>query len=239
MGNAPCGNCRNGVLQSVSNDDFDDENVVLLNVYDLNEDWLQANDIFQETLELGGAFHAGVEIGGREWSFGNEGVCCTYPRCHDVHVFRTSIFIGYTKYDRDEVTCILEDEMSLRWPGVSYDMLSKNCCSFARSVCKRLCGNTIPDWVDRLPRLASIMAKPASAMVDMAADLALVSIKPGRDMSMDSDDFSIDLSMSIASSVFSTPACTPTPTPKAKHDHTGLGNRQPSFGLPLRYIMSI
>merc|ERR1719160_926342 len=102
--------CHDGVLQSVSNDELNEgDNAVVLNVYDLNEQWLQTNDVLQETLEIG-AFHAGVEVYGREWTFSPDGVCYSWPRCNEVHVFRTSIFIGYTKYSQDEVTCILEDE---------------------------------------------------------------------------------------------------------------------------------
>jgi hypothetical protein len=203
--------CQDGALWTLSNDEFEREtdNAVLLNVYDLNEDWLQTNDIFSETLEIGGAFHAGVEVYGQEWSFSPDGICQSAPRYHEVHVFRTSILIGYTKYSYDELACIIEDQLCGRWPGKSYDLLARNCCSFARSFCKRIAGKNIPDWVDRLPRVANTLTKPALGVVDFAADVAM-SYAPGRDFSLDSDDFS------IASSVCSTPA----PTPKANRDLT-------------------
>jgi len=202
--------CQNNVLRSVSNDEIDDDtsNAVMLNVYDLSEDWLSANDIFSETMELGGAFHAGVEIYGREWSFGYDGICCTWPRCHDVHVYRTSILVGYTKYSADEVVCILEDEMSRRWLGDGYDLLARNCCSFARSLCRRITGECIPDWVDRLARTANVLTKPAMDAVDIATDVVMW-CGPGRGVSVETDDL-----ISEACSVLSTPA----PTPKAGFD---------------------
>jgi len=199
--------CRDGMWY-VSNDELDGSlsNAVFLNVYDLNEDWEDTNHIFQEKLAIGGAFHAGVEVFGREWSFNRDGIYHSTPRCNDVHVYRTSIFIGYTKYSCDAITCILEDELYRSWPGKSYDLLGRNCCSFARAFCKRITRQCIPDWVDRLPRLANSLTKPALNVVDLAAGVAM-SYAPGRDMSLDEYD-----EFSIASSVFSTPA----PTPKAE-----------------------
>lgn len=207
--------CKDGVLWTVSHDDSDAEsNAVLLHVYDLNEDWLEANDIFRETWEFGGAFHAGVEIYGREWSFNREGIYYSAPRTHEVHVYRTTVLIGYTKYSREEVTCILEDEMHHSWPGKSYNLLARNCCSFARAFCKRITRRSIPDWVDRLPRLANTLTKPAQGVVDLASGVAM-SYAPGRDYSLETDEFS------VASSVFSTPAHTPK--------HKAHGYEDPDF----------
>jgi len=197
-----CKNCHPAILKSLSGDDLDPEDdcTVKLNIYDLSEDWLLANDLFQEVAELGGAFHAGVEIYGREWTFSSEGVSCSWPRENDVHVYRQTIEIGATKYDPAEIAVILEDEMSRKWDGDSYDLLGKNCCSFSRSFCKRLTGGNIPDWVDRLPRVLNAVTKPVKGVAD-AAKGAILHSTPGRDFSMETED---DVS------VLSTPMPTPT-----------------------------
>merc|ERR1712091_485882 len=112
--------------------------------------------------------------------------------------------------------------MFRRWPAKSYDLLSKNCCSFSRSFCKRLTGDSIPDWVDRLPRLLSKVSKPVKGMADAANGLGQMinsapSSRPfasGREKSLESEgDFSV---YSFAS--------TPMPTPR-------YDSSDPSFGL--------
>lgn len=211
-------------LRADSEDDEADSGeadcTVWLNIYDLSEDWLVANDVFHEVVELGGAFHAGVQIYGREWSFGHEGVCCQWPRTHDVHVYRQSILIGYTKYAPEEVDLILEDEMFSKWPGKSYDMLSRNCCSFSRSFCRRLTGACIPNWVDRLPRLLNAVRKPVKGMADVATgigQLVPASAVSGarRHPSIDSEE-----------SHFSISSFPSTLEPTPKYDHS-----EPSFNL--------
>lgn len=127
--------CRCEENRPGPNDEFDEDmdkfssNAVLLNVYDLDEKWLEANDLFQD-LDIGGCFHAGVEVYGNEWSFSPDGVCYSCPRRHDVHVFRTAIHIGYTKYSQEEIIRILEDEMCFWWDGGEYDLLSRKLLQF-------------------------------------------------------------------------------------------------------------
>jgi len=126
--------------------------LVVLNVYDLDKNWLKMNGLLCDALQLGGAFHVGVEIFGNEWSFGTEGVGYSHARHHDVHVYRQSIPLGYTKYNAEKVTEIIDDMASSGgWRGETYDILFKNCCSFAREFCCNMLGrDKIPGWVDRL-----------------------------------------------------------------------------------------
>lgn len=131
-----------------------EDKVVKLNVYDLNKSWLETNHLLAEVLQIGGAFHAGVEVYGREYFYGDEGICMMSPKHHDVHIYRQSVLMGRVNMSSEDVGGIIE---SLRpeWPGQHYDILSNNCCTFARSLCRQLVGREIPEWVDRLAKLAS------------------------------------------------------------------------------------
>lgn len=122
---------------------------VVLNVYDLSKNWLEINGLLSNTLQLG-AFHVGVEVFGKEWSFGTSGIAAACPRHHDVHVYRQSIPLGYAMLNRYHVKSIIHN-MTLRWTGETYDILSRNCCTFARELCCNILGQDyVPSWIDRL-----------------------------------------------------------------------------------------
>lgn len=217
----PCHNSRSRIFSDEEIEDTKD-GTVLLNIYDLSKEFLLSNDISQEVLELGGAFHAGVEVYGQEWSFSPDGIDFTCPKTHDVHVYRQSIVIGYTSYDPGEVQAMIEDEMSMEWVGSSYDLLSKNCCTFSRALCKSLTGNCIPDWVDRLPRLLNAVTKPVRSMPDVSS--IIVALHRDRACSIESME-------SIA-----TLATSPSATPKndtlvLPHKRSYHALASPAFGV--------
>jgi len=216
------------VSRSLSQDEVDgaEDSAVLLNIYDLTEEFKLPNSVFQEVVALGGAFHAGVEVYGREWSFGYDGVHWLPPRTHDVHVYRESILIGHTKYAPEEVALILEDEMFSKWPGRSYDLLSRNCCTFSRSFCKRLTGDIIPDWVDRLPRLLSAASKPVLGVADAAKGVGkFMESAPGSHAFAQCRGDSIE-SVGSEFSLYSQHTLATSRGPTPKYD-----NSEPSFGL--------
>lgn len=238
--------CHPRIFRDFSEDEFDCEDygvtAVLLNIYDLSEEWLASNDLFHEVLELGGAFHAGVEVYGREWSFGTFGVASNHPRSHDVHVYRQSLVIGYTKYSPDEVNNILEDEMAPRWAGKSYDLLSRNCCTFSRAFCRRLTGNGIPGWVDRLPRLLNNVTKPLKNAADAAFKEVGQSVRSAapvshsfpmrRDCSIESSDSNFStLNLARNESFIAIPH---DPSFHAPASPAVGGNRSPAFMLQLQ-----
>jgi len=128
--------------------------VVLLHVYDLNEGLSTANTALSfasDMVTLGGAFHAAVEVYGGEWTYGSYGVSCIPPRSEEVHVYKCSIYMGRTDLSREQLAPALL-ELAEQWSGASYDLLGRNCCSFATEVCKCLGVGEVPHWVDRFAR---------------------------------------------------------------------------------------
>jgi len=108
-----------------------------------------------------GAFHAGVEVFGQEWSFGyressRSGVYCTAPRESELHSYRESIFMGETRLGRHEVERLIQ-MMSTRWKGDTYDMLSRNCCHFCDELCMKLDVDPLPDWLNSLAAVGAAL----------------------------------------------------------------------------------
>merc|ERR1712224_476437 len=100
-----------------------------------------------------GAFHAAVEVQGSEWSYGyvdeGTGVFDCEPKQCDMHQYRESLPMGETPRSAKEISDLL-DRMASEWPGVEYDLLRKNCCSFSDAFCQELGVGPIPSWVTNL-----------------------------------------------------------------------------------------
>mmetsp|Transcript_11202 Transcript_11202/g.21093 ORF Transcript_11202/g.21093 Transcript_11202/m.21093 type:complete len:231 (+) Transcript_11202:80-772(+) len=139
---------------------------VFLNVYHLSEGWLKANNISKQILGLGGAFHAGVEVHGTEFTFGMEGVHRHEPRKSDRHVFGESVFMGETDMSAREVAQLVGD-LSLQWTGDRYDVLDNNCCDFCDTLSRSLVGASLPYWVSNFSRIASAAAAGIESTVDV------------------------------------------------------------------------
>jgi len=178
MGNAPYSTCGTSFARHLHADESRAEicaagnNTVYLSVYDLNEDWLQANNLFRNVLHIGGAFHTGVEVYGREWSYGQEGVSSIQPRRHEVHIFRQSVYMGMTTKTPAEVIELLQIEVMPRWTGSDYDILRRNCCSFADFLCGRLVRKHIPGWVNRFPKVASAASRGLGKVMDFGGSVS-------------------------------------------------------------------
>lgn len=135
---------------------------VYLNIYDAFQDgsirWL--NSLLAPSFSkwrLGGAFHAGVEVDGFEWSYGfsdpgETGVAWNPPRRHTQHFFRQAVPLGNTLLSADLVTDVLTD-LCEEYRGDDYHMLRRNCCHFADDFAQRLAVNRVPAWVHRLARV--------------------------------------------------------------------------------------
>ncbi|CAE7264497.1 desi2 [Symbiodinium sp. CCMP2592] len=97
-----------------------------------------------------GAFHAAVEVHGREWSYGQtvrgHGIFENQPGECQEHSYREAIHMGYTDFSPFEVQSLIS-EMAKRWPGREYNVLNKNCCHFSDELCQLLGVGQLPSWV--------------------------------------------------------------------------------------------
>ncbi|CAL1171941.1 unnamed protein product [Cladocopium goreaui] len=100
-----------------------------------------------------GAYHAGVEVNAKEWSYGytpdNTGVFPCPPKGCKAHVYKESIDMGETEKSKTEIDNIIE-EMKENWLGIDYDLLHKNCCLFSAELVKKLGVGPVPSWVTNL-----------------------------------------------------------------------------------------
>mmetsp|Transcript_36369 Transcript_36369/g.93774 ORF Transcript_36369/g.93774 Transcript_36369/m.93774 type:complete len:233 (-) Transcript_36369:215-913(-) len=141
---------------------------VLVHIYDLGTSGEgQALNTVLRLLGTG-AFHCGVEVYGKEWSFrgrrtAGTGVFCTRPRNCEGHTYSETVTMGETmmsEADIKKLLAILERE----WPGSSYQTLRQNCCHFSTKFCKLLGVGELPSWVTNL-------AASGAALVDTGAYL--------------------------------------------------------------------
>eukprot|EP00439_Symbiodinium_sp_Y106_P020512 s3687_g2.t1 len=100
-----------------------------------------------------GAFHAGVEVNGVEWSYGyapdRTGVFSNPPKGCKAHVYKDSLDMGETSKTEKEIDEILE-QLKEDWPGFEYDLLRRNCCLFSKEFVEQLGTGPVPGWVTNL-----------------------------------------------------------------------------------------
>jgi hypothetical protein len=79
--------------------------------------------------------------GDEEWSFGycenGTGVFSCPPCKNPMYTYRESIVLGKTTCSIFTVNQILR-ELSWKWPGGSYELLSRNCNHFCNTFCEKL-----------------------------------------------------------------------------------------------------
>jgi len=131
---------------------------VILNIYDL-PDLTKVNKC---TMFLGlGAFHSGVEVYGEEYSYGfPEGIYNVEPKTAPYVRYHSSIYLGEAPYSEEEVLDIIE-QLEIEFTGESYHAITKNCNHFTDAFCLRLVKRGIPDYINRLAKIA----KPISLIV--------------------------------------------------------------------------
>eukprot|EP00419_Tripos_fusus_P001381 CAMPEP_0172671312 /NCGR_PEP_ID=MMETSP1074-20121228/10836_1 /TAXON_ID=2916 /ORGANISM="Ceratium fusus, Strain PA161109" /LENGTH=403 /DNA_ID=CAMNT_0013488337 /DNA_START=30 /DNA_END=1238 /DNA_ORIENTATION=+ len=134
---------------------------VYLHIYDVSGEGVlaQVNEVFRG---IGtGAFHAGVEVLGQEWSYGQaqrgeSGIIVCKPRRNLCHRFRESLHMGQTPLSDEQVRDLL-DKMHGEWLGADYDLLSRNCCHFSDDFCRRLGVGSAPDWLTNLAGAGAVV----------------------------------------------------------------------------------
>ncbi|CAM9776904.1 unnamed protein product, partial [Choristocarpus tenellus] len=122
---------------------------VIINVYDLHP----ANE-YGYSFGLG-AYHSGVEIGGREYTFaGGGGIFDHSPREAPNARFREAVKMGTYQGGTSELNRALDalrEEFALH----RYNVLSRNCNSFSSALCEQLLGRPGPGWINRLAWMGS------------------------------------------------------------------------------------
>jgi hypothetical protein len=135
--------------------------LVTLNVYDVTSSVSirRLNDVCR--LLGTGAYHAAIQVHGKEWSYGglepsifkgrnaDTGVFSCEPRQCDMHHFREQIPLGHTRMTEAEVKELLV-RLSKKWVGRRYDVFRNNCCHFSCAFAEELGVGAVPSWVQGL-----------------------------------------------------------------------------------------
>lgn len=128
-----------------------------------------------------GAYHVGLEINGIEYAYGANstkgltGIFTCEPRCSPGYQFRTTIDFGKrvvkkkSRSARNRKDRAVEGQeivrgMASEYLGTDYDLLRKNCCTFAHDVCIRLGidEEEIPSWFHNLAAAGAITQDAAN-----------------------------------------------------------------------------
>jgi hypothetical protein len=132
-----------------------------------------------------GAYHVGVEINGVEYAYGatsvpnQTGVFTCFPRLSPGYQYRTTIDLGVRpqvprSLISDPTTIKYIDgrtvmkEMAVDYMGSDYDILRKNCCTFAKDACLRLGvpKDEIPTWFGSLAESGALTQDAVFATVE-------------------------------------------------------------------------
>jgi hypothetical protein len=141
---------------------------VTLHVYDAN--WSRASSNVNAVLRRlgGGAFHVGVEVFGKEWSYAitNEvtGVTRVKPGAHPHHVYREAVELGNTHLMADEVNHLVV-RLGEKWVSNEYHPLRHNCCMFCAELCRALGVQGLPEWVTRLQETGLAIDKTVGGLL--------------------------------------------------------------------------
>lgn len=128
---------------------------VTLNIYDLGTS-CPSRSVNKLLRPLGtGAFHCGVEVHGREWSYSNtdagvgDGIFCCLPCCCMGYSYCESVLLGRTSASKEAVQNLILS-MKSEWAVEDYGVLAHNCCHFCDSLSHRLGVVGVPAWVKNL-----------------------------------------------------------------------------------------
>lgn len=101
-----------------------------------------------------GAFHCGVEVYGREWTYcgvscgGTSGIYWITPKTARGEL-RESVVMGNTAMSEKEINTLVSS-LKASWPASEYGMLTRNCLHFCDEFCRLTGVGPIPEWSRRL-----------------------------------------------------------------------------------------
>lgn len=120
-----------------------------------------------------GLYHSGLEVYGREYTFaGGAGIFDSKPK-EVIEIegvpLRETIVIGETMKSRKDIADIIH---SLRdqYGGNDYNLITRNCNTFANSLCSRILGIDIPGYVNRLANFGRIFEPIIAFFVSLFID---------------------------------------------------------------------
>lgn len=148
-----------------------------LHIYDVstNPEIAQLNQYL--TAVGTGAFHGGIEVYDKEFSFGyckeGPGVFSNKPKGCTMHHFRETIELGECTKSEEEVNTLVE-EMKPEYPGPEYDLIRKNCVIFSADFAKRLGVKEVPMWVTNLAGAGATIQDGAMQAATAAQSAAIM-----------------------------------------------------------------
>ena len=130
-----------------------------------------------------GVFHSGVEVGGKEYSFGGDcggspgatGMYSQAPRQLPAQfagaTYKESVGVGATLLSPAELKGILSG-LRREWRAEEYDLLQRNCNHFTAAACAALGVAPPPAYINRLASAGSGLVRAAGAAMSMLGGLA-------------------------------------------------------------------
>ena len=129
-----------------------------------------------------GAFHSGVEIDGREFSFGGGDVVVDQtgvwsqppkqlPEAFAGASFKESVVVGVATLSPAQLKGILS-RLRREWPSSSYSLLRRNCNHFSAAACAALGVGAPPAYINRLANASVRVVNAAGTAMSMLGGLA-------------------------------------------------------------------
>lgn len=128
------------------------------------------NKVTKDLLQVGGVFHTGLEVYGREYSYGSlpagaspddssTGIFSCDPRRCTMHTYLRTVCLGLAQMSKDDFLALIR-EPAPAWQANKYHILTRNCVTFCRMLAERLCpgGDEFPAWVDSLAQAGGLVA---------------------------------------------------------------------------------
>lgn len=123
---------------------------VIVHMYDLSSGAASSISPFLLGERLGGIWHTGIVVFGKEYYFGGEIYYDTPGQtCFGLPVKR--IALGYTLWRQEELHALIVNELKPLFCRESYDVILHNCNHFSDRICRWLTGTALPEEVSRQP----------------------------------------------------------------------------------------